>query len=142
MHVRLEPDAYLPGRWRVERTLHDARLGDGAFTGTASFEPDDEGGLDWLETGRLELGGHVGPARRRLRVTREGGAWMVRFDDGRPFHPLTLRCETSAVAHRCGEDTYAGEYVVLGPDAFDVAWRVSGPAKDQRIASRYRRSAG
>jgi hypothetical protein len=133
-----EPDAYLPGRWRVERTLHDARLGDGTFTGTAAFAVD-EGGLDWLEAGRLALGGYEGPARRRLRVAREDDGWMVRFDDGRPFHPLVLQRGGCAVAHPCGEDSYAGEYVVLGPDAFDVAWSVRGPAKDQRITSRYRR---
>jgi hypothetical protein len=135
----LEPDAYLAGRWTVERAVHDARLGGGTFTGTATFAPDD-GGLDWLETGRLRLGGYEGPARRRLRVAREDGAWMVRFDDGRPFHPLVLRGERCEVTHPCGEDTYAGAYVVLGPDAFDVAWRVRGPAKDQQIESRYRRS--
>jgi hypothetical protein len=64
---------------------------------------------------------------------------MVRFDDGRPFHPLVLRAARVAVAHACGEDAYEGAYVVLGPDAFDVTWRVRGPAKDQRIESRYRR---
>jgi len=135
----LEPDAFLPGRWGVERTLRDARLGAGTFAGTATFERDEDGGLDWLETGRLRLGGYEGPARRRLRVAREEGAWMVRFDDGRPFHPLELRATACEVTHPCGADTYAGQYVVLGPDAFDVTWRVRGPAKDQRIASRYRR---
>jgi hypothetical protein len=134
----LEPDAYLPGRWAVARSLHDASLGDGRFTGTATFAPADEG-LVWEESGRLALGAYDGPARRRLRLRREPQGWMVRFDDGRPFHPLVLRAGGCAVTHPCGEDAYEGAYVVLGPDAFDVTWRIRGPAKDQRIESRYRR---
>jgi hypothetical protein len=135
----LEPDAYLPGRWTVRRALHDAALGEGTFSGTATFTAAGDGGLDWVEAGQLRLGGYEGPARRRLHLAREDGAWMVRFEDGRPFHPLVLRASGCEVTHPCGADAYSGEYVVLGPGAFDVQWRVRGPSKDQRIASRYRR---
>jgi Family of unknown function (DUF6314) len=134
----VEPDAYLPGTWSVERQVHDAALGSGTFDGTATFAPGDAA-LMWQERGRLRLGGYDGPASRTLRVVAEDGGWVVRFEDGRLFHPLELLPGGSRVIHPCGEDAYAGEYTVLGADAFDVRWRVTGPAKDQRIESRYRR---
>ena len=64
----------------------------------------------------------------------------VEFEDGRPFHPLDLSGGACAVEHLCGEDRYAGEYVVLGPDALRVAWLVTGPRKRQVIESLYRRA--
>jgi hypothetical protein len=136
--ARVQPDAYLPGRWSVARRVQDAALGSGSFTGTADFAPAGEG-LDWAEAGRLRLGAYDGPARRALRIVPEREGWMVRFQDGRAFHPLALRREGFRVEHPCGADAYAGEYVVLGDDAFVVRWRVRGPGKDQRIESRYER---
>jgi hypothetical protein len=73
-------------------------------------------------------------------VDRDGDGWQVRFSDGRPFHALDLRDGACAVAHPCGEDRYEGEYRVSGPDELEVRWRVRGPSKDGRIASRYRRA--
>ena len=135
----MRPDTFLPGRWTVERTLEDAALGAGAFAGEAVFTPDGDG-LLWRERGRLRLGAYDGPAERTLRIVPDGEAWLVRFADGRPFHPLDLRGGTWAVVHPCGEDRYEGDYRVAGPDELEVRWRVRGPAKDARIASRYRRA--
>jgi hypothetical protein len=149
--------AFLTGGWTVERTVRD---GDeqGAFSGRASFragadiDADAGAGVDdgagsaagdsalvWDETGELRLGRYVGPARRRLLLVGAGDAWEVRFDDGRPFHPLDLRGGRCAAAHDCGEDRYEGEYRVLGRAAFETRWRVRGPTIDQEIVSRYRR---
>jgi len=75
-----------------------------------------------------------------LRLLRDDDdAWEVRFDDGRPFHPLDLRAGRCAVDHPCGEDHYAGEIRVETPDTVVIAWRVVGPRKDQTIVSRYTR---
>jgi hypothetical protein len=131
--------ALLTGRWTVERTLEDAALGLGTFAGEAVFAPDGDG-LLWREEGRLRLGAYDGPATRTLRIVPEDGGWMVRFADGRAFHPLDLREGACAVEHPCGEDTYDGVYRVAGPDELEVRWRVRGPAKDGVIASRYRRA--
>jgi hypothetical protein len=135
--VRLH--ALLAGRWTVERTLEDAALGAGTFTGEAVFGPEGDG-LLWREEGRLRLGAYDGPAARTLRIVPDGSGWLVRFADGRPFHPLDLREGACAVAHPCGEDRYEGVYRVIGPDELDIRWRVRGPAKDGVIASRYRRA--
>ena len=131
--------AFLAGRWDVERTL---RHGDerGAFVGTATFEREGDG-LVWDEEGELRLESYDGSASRRLRIVPAPPAWEVRFDDGRPFHPLDLAGGRCAAVHHCGPDLYEGEYVVLGDGALDVFWRVTGPEKDQEIVSRYRRPA-
>ena len=131
--------ALLGGCWAVERRLVDVRGGhEGDFAGTASFESDGDR-LRWAEAGRMRFGGHDGPATRRLSIARDPGGWIVEFEDGRPFHALDLETGVCAVEHRCGDDLYAGEYRLLGPDALDVSWRVSGPRKDQEIHTTYRR---
>jgi len=129
----VDPIAFLAGRWRVHRRLTDLETGtEGRFDGVADF------GLDgtWVETGRLRFGAYDGEARRVLRVVAGG----VEFEDGRPFHPLDLTGGACAVEHLCGEDRYAGEYCVLGPDALRVVWFVTGPRKQQVIESVYRRA--
>jgi hypothetical protein len=121
----------LVGRWRVERRLLDRRSGiAGRFRGTATFEPDGR----WWEEGTLDLGAYHGPARRELRIAGDA----VQFADGRPFHPLDLT--GGPVEHLCGEDTYTGAYRLVAPDRLEVSWRVTGPDKDQRIETVYRRT--
>jgi uncharacterized protein DUF6314 len=125
--------AFLAGRWTVHRQLTDLASGTaGEFEGVAEFARDGT----WTETGRLRFGAYDGEARRVLRIA--DGA--VRFEDGRPFHALDLSGGTCAVEHLCGEDRYAGEYVVVGPDELRVVWFVSGPRKRQQIESVYRRA--
>ena len=116
-----------------------AALGTGTFAGEAVFAPEGDG-LLWREQGRLRLGAYDGPATRTLRIVPDGTGWLVRFADGRPFHPLDLREGTCAVAHPCGEDRYEGVYRVSGPDELEVRWCVRGPAKDGVIETRYRRA--
>jgi hypothetical protein len=120
--------AELTGRWSVERRLLDRISGTaGRFEGIATFAPDGR----WSEEGTLAFGGYRGPARRELRIA-DGMVW---FDDGRPFHPFALG---GPVEHLCGDDRYAGEYRLDG-DVLTVVWDVSGPNKEQRIESVYRR---
>jgi hypothetical protein len=130
--------AYLLGRWRVDRALEDAALGAGRFRGSATFSADGDG-LDWLEAGRMRLGRYEGPARRALRVVPSGSTWEVRFADGRPFHRLDLHGDRCTLAHPCGDDRYDGVLELCGPDAFEVRWTDTGPAKAQRLSARYER---
>jgi hypothetical protein len=135
MHVPADPRRYLTGRWRIERELHhgDAR---GRFDGVAEFTPNATG-LVWDETGELVFGGHSGTAWRRLRVIPGPVGWEVRFADGRLFHPIDLSRSAFQVRHDCSPDLYLGRVEILAADAFDVTWIVTGPAKNQRIFSRY-----
>jgi hypothetical protein len=122
--------AELTGRWRIERRVRDLRTGtSGRFRGVATITPDGR----WVEEGTLEFGGYRGPARRELRIV-DGDVF---FADGRPFHPLDLTGRP--VEHRCGADRYTGALRLRGPDALDVAWEVTGPHKQQRIDTAYRR---
>jgi hypothetical protein len=132
---------YLLGTWRVERALHDDGLGDGTFTGEATFTREDGGVVRWVETGRLVLGRYDGPAARTLEIVPDGAGLQVRFADGRPFHRLDLHDGHCALDHPCGDDRYRGEFLVRGPDAFAIDWQVSGPAKAQRLSGRYERAA-
>ena len=131
---------WLNGRWAVERVIN---AGGGRFTGDAVFEPDRRGGALWRETGRLVIDGFHGPASRTLHLARDGdrGAWQVRFDDGRPFHPLDLSTGRWEAEHRCGADLYRGRFAVLDDDRMTIRWRVTGPDRDDVIATRYRRAA-
>ena len=120
--------AELTGRWSVERRLLDRLTGTtGRFEGVATFAPDGR----WSEEGTLAFGAYRGPARRELRIA-DGMVW---FSDGRAFHPFDL---SAPVEHVCGEDRYVGEYR-LAADVLEVVWLVTGPHKDQRIESVYRR---
>jgi hypothetical protein len=132
--------AFLPGDWSVTRTIND---GDDGFAGTATFAPDDggDGALRWQERGRLRLGGYDGEAHRTYLIVPDGHAWQVRFDDGRPFHPLDLSDGRGEAEHLCGPDTYRGVYEILGADHFTVTWTVTGPGRADTIASDYRREA-
>lgn len=119
--------SFLEGRWEVRRRVVDLESGvEGEFVGVAEF-----GGSRWSERGRLRFGSYDGEAVREYRL--EPGA--VLFADGRPFHPLRW----GAVEHLCGEDRYSGQYILRGPDRFDVVWDVVGPRKRQLIDTTYRR---
>jgi hypothetical protein len=121
----------LTGRWTIERRVRDLRAGtSGRFAGIATITPDGR----WVEEGTLDFGPYHGPARRELRIVGS----EVRFADGRPFHPLDLT--GAPVEHLCGDDRYAGEYRLVAPDRFDTRWRITGPTKDQRIDTSYRRA--
>jgi hypothetical protein len=129
----------LPGEWRVGRVIND---GVGDFEGSARFavEPGSAAEILWRECGRLRLGAHDGPAERTLRIRpADDGAWEVRFADGRPFHRLDLDGGRCQATHLCGADVYRGTYVIEGDDRFTVSWTVTGPHKDDVIASVYER---
>ena len=129
---------YLLGTWEVERALEDAALGAGSFRGSATFRTDADG-IAWEEAGTMRLGRYAGPARRELRIAPAGNGWEVSFADGRPFHRLELSGSGCRMHHPCGADSYDGELELLGPDEFAIRWRVSGPAKAQRLDGRYLR---
>ncbi len=131
--------AWLLGEWSIARMING---GAGRFQGHASFvvDPRSPAVLIWREHGHLRLGAHDGPAARTLRIEPAGAAsWEVRFDDGRPFHLLDLTGGVCDATHLCGADTYRGRYEIEGPDRFTVTWRVTGPHKDDEIASVYER---
>ncbi|MDQ8043671.1 MAG: DUF6314 family protein [Solirubrobacteraceae bacterium] len=127
--------AWLAGTWSVDRDIND---GQGAFTGTATFEPQPGGTVRWAEEGSLQLGDFTGPATRVLFL-HPADPWEVRFDDGRLFHPLDLSGGGFAAEHPCGPDLYRGTYDPRSDDELLVHWHVTGPGREDDIVSRYRR---
>lgn len=134
--------AFLLGRWRIARRLHDARLGiSGRLEGCARFTPA-PGGLCYEEVGRLRFGAYLGEATQRYSFSIDPPTSAeVRFADGRPFHRLELSSGTADIVHRCGDDHYRGRYRVLGTDCLSVAWRVTGPRKRYSLVTLHTRLA-
>lgn len=142
IHIR-DLKSFLQGRWELDREVSDHRLErDGRFRGTADFAPGKTtpDALDWREIGRLRFGAHDAPAEQRYRVEFPAPhRACVRFADGRIFHELDLTAGDWAVTHACGPDLYRGRFAVSAPDRWTLVWRVTGPRKDLRLSSCYRR---
>ena len=134
---------FLLGDWQVTRLGWD---GVPARTmrlrGAARFSADATG-LLFEERGVMAAGAYVGVATRRYVFQIDGASVAtVRFEDGRPFHPLNLETGLARVRHDCPPDRYEGRYRVLAPTCWLLSWRVIGPRKNQVISSRFTRSAG
>lgn len=132
---------FLYGKWRLERSLDDRRAGQrGRLSGEALFtEQGDD--LLYREAGLLSIGDHEGPALQSYRYSfPDVGRAAVSFSDGRFFHNLDLTQGAWTCTHLCDPDRYEGEFAVLGPDAWRVVWRVTGPRKDLVLDSTYRRA--
>jgi Family of unknown function (DUF6314) len=128
----------LVGEWRLARRVHDRRLGVfGTMTGTLVLERA-AAGVRWREHGRFVFGAHAYDSSRELLLQPDGGAWSVRFADGREFHPWQPGV---MVTHPCRADVYRG---IVDVDAtgtrLRTLWDVTGPAKDQRLLTRCTRA--
>ena len=136
-----DPISFFAGAWEFDRQVEDRITGqDGEAHGMAVFERLGDG-LVWVETGELMFGGQAFEASRRMSITPEHGRWLVRFEDGRPFHSLDLSQGRDRAEHLCVADMYTGDLWVEteGPEKrFFTSWRVEGPAKDQLIETAYK----
>lgn len=128
----------LIGRWRLDRTIDDRLSGRrGCVHGSLTIsDPDQTGGLDWIESGTMTWDGNAVEASRRLRLVIHDRGWWVTFADGGLFHPWQ---PGSWVEHPCSRDLYRGLVSANRPDRVRIVWQVSGPAKDHTITSRLRR---
>ncbi|MFI9639083.1 DUF6314 family protein [Micromonospora sp. NPDC051925] len=135
------PLRFLPGEWRVHRTIFDHRAHqDGVFTGRAVFSPGPPGELWYAEQGEVAIGTYRGPASRRLIYRDRGGPAMdVHFADGRPFYRLDLRDGQWSASHLCNADTYRVAGRLLHADAFTEQWHVEGPTKEYDLDTTYTR---
>lgn len=136
-----ELKSFLQGDWHLKRCIDDRRRGDrGHFEGGAAFLA--EGNLLlYREDGRLSIGEHDGPAMQFYTYSfPETGKADVSFRDGRPFHGLDLTGGRCAATHLCDPDRYEGEFQALDADTWRAVWTVTGPRKDLRLDSTYRRA--
>lgn len=129
------------GRWWIDRWIEDRRAGQvGRFTGQAHLTPDDLG-LVYVETGQLTLGDAPPMAAERRYLWRpdDRGGVVVLFADGRDFHRFDPATPQPAAHHLCTPDDYRVAYDFADWPAWSAVWEVSGPRKDYRMESRYRR---
>lgn len=125
----------LRGRWELRRRVRDRGVGAyGAMAGELVVSAE-AGGLRWDERGTLRWGGASFAATRTYRLREGSDGWEVTFDDGRPFHPWR---PGEVVTHPCRADVYTG-LVRIDGDLVRTLWDVRGPAKDQRLLTRFRR---
>ena len=142
MSTVLSSDLFV-GRWALVREISDGSR----FSGEAGFEPMTADTLRVSEKGMLVL-----PDARKIQAYRN---WIWRFSgesqlsifydepNGRLYHQLNLVWDdgnwTADGSHQCGDDMYAGVYR-LGDRVMEIETAVSGPNKDYRLKSTYRKS--
>lgn len=131
------------GVWTISRKINDFAGGAmGRFAGQAQIAPSDDPawpGLTYHESGLLTLGRQapLKAQRRYLWQQLAPGVIEIRFQDGRPFHHLTL-APRAADRHHCAPDLYAVRYALSAWPRWSVSWRVTGPRKNYRMTSLYR----
>jgi hypothetical protein len=134
---------YLCGRWQITRDLVDrARGANGTFSGIATVIAQDATTLRYVEDGKVSFDGYVGDAVRAYRYDLfDGERAMVRFADGRDFHPLDLRTGVFRARHDCGDDVYLGRIRARSADQLETRWRVTGPGRDLLLVTQLQRLA-
>jgi Family of unknown function (DUF6314) len=127
----------LIGEWTMARRVVDRAAGTyGSVAGTLVVTPEDEG-VRLAEHGVLRWRGAEYPVTRVSRLRRLDDEWWMLFEDGRPFHPWR---PGTPVVHPCGADTYDGLVALdRGGTRLRTLWDVHGPAKHQRLVTRYSR---
>ncbi|TQS46044.1 DUF6314 family protein [Cryptosporangium phraense] len=130
----------LVGEWELARRVVDQATGvHGRVSGDLRVSAETEG-LVFAESGVLLWEGHRLPVSRVSRLRSVDGEWWMLFEDGRPFHPWRPGVP---VVHPCGADTYDG-LVDVDQDGrrMRTLWDVHGPAKSQRLITRFTRRGG
>ena len=130
------------GRWTLERVIDDAKAGERLTAeGTAVFAQEGDG-LVYDEAVEMTLGDgrRLSGTRRYLWRPRPEGGIAVCFEDGRLFHRIATEGLIQEDRHDCAPDLYVGAYDFTGWPEFRVRWQVSGPRKDYRIVTVYRRA--
>jgi hypothetical protein len=130
----MDPTGLL-GTWTLTRVVDDHRAGERRdVSGTATLVAESPTRIRWSEEGTMTWPGHEVPVSRTLYVDREDDGWVVRFADGRTFHPWAV---DERVDHPCTPDHYRGLIEVSGDpvEAWTVTWDAAGPEKDYRMVT-------
>jgi len=127
------------GRWSLAREIVDTAGGrEGALAGEAVFRPEG-GNIVYEEKGELSMHG-LAPLmaeRRYLWRERPDRTIAVHFEDGRPFHRISLDQTMPFDTHFCAPDVYDMAYDFRNWPAWECRTRVEGPRKTYRLLSRY-----
>lgn len=128
------------GVWQVSRRIADANDPRPArFDGKAAFTPNGSG-LTYHESGLLTLGDGQGLRAERTYHWQAGFQGIaVFFADGRPFHAFAADGDATAT-HWCDPDTYVVRYDFRNWPDWESCWQVTGPRKNYRMTTLYRRA--
>jgi len=127
----------LLGTWTLARVVRDHLARERRdVTGTATLLVESPDRVRWTEAGTMTWPGHAVEVQRTLFVDRAAAGWLVRFEDGRPFHPWSVGAE---VEHACAPDHYRGRIDVTGHPvaSWTVVWDAVGPEKAYRMETAY-----
>lgn len=137
--------AALPGSWSLARDIP----GFGRMAGTAAFVAEGAGSLLYRETvAVIAADGGRFDGTRAYRYDLAAGGIAVRFADppraGRDYVRLVFEDGPEGPSalgiHRCGQDIYRHVMTWIGRDRFRTEIAVTGPRKDDRLFTDYRRS--
>jgi len=130
------------GKWALTRKIDP----HGSFAGQAVFSRVDDNTILYQETGELTLvEGHVlDDVQKRYIYKLEENAIVVYFDDGpdkgKLFHRLKFDANGMAEAHHnCPPDKYYTKMRITSGCEFEITHDVSGPRKDYKIFSKYKK---
>lgn len=127
------------GCWSLRREIVGAdRTPIGRLSGRAWFVVEGAS-LMYHETGCLTLDTHSLEARQTHSWRQDGARIHVTFADGRPFHCFDASVGTPRARHDCPPDLYVVSYDFSRWPRWRTEWAVTGPNKDYRMRSTYRR---
>lgn len=138
--------AALPGSWSLARDIP----GFGRMAGTAEFVEESAGNLLYRETVEvITAGGGRFDGTRAYRYELADDGIAVRFADprraGRDYVRLVfedgLEGPFALGIHYCGQDIYRHVMTWICSERFRTEIAVTGPRKDDRLLTDYRRSA-
>lgn len=134
------------GKWQLARIIEDRRNGlEGRLSGSATFTRSAPQELKYEEEGELVYGQQPTMIATRRYIWRgfEGehaDKIAVEFEDGSPFHVISLDRLMPNDDHHCDPDYYHVSYDFTRWPQWEAEWRVLGPSKDYRMISRYIRA--
>ncbi len=148
-----EPDcanwfSSLEGRWRLARKMSNGCR----FEGEAVFTPLDRYVFELKETGKLLLADGTALPATQNWVWRQAdnNKLIVEYSQARggaEYHMVLMQSAGKSIAgtgeHTCGADLYLARYrlMVCGSrDVITIRHRITGPAKNYRIATRMTRT--
>ena len=129
------------GTWALSRRIDDRLAGQsGVFEGMARFTPDGPDAAIYDESGLLRLG-DAPPMTAERRYLWQFGAEtvIVRHADGRDFFRFTPGGRGAEIVHVCDPDTYRVIHDFTVWPRWQAIWTVTGPRKDYRLRSAWRR---
>lgn len=132
---------HMKGTWHVERTVSDGKQ----FQGLAQIRPTDVRGVyGYHEEGSFIYDETAHEAYRDYLYKVKGDTLTILFADphrkNQPYVSLTFSGSLIANdTYLCGDDIYGHIFEIISGNEFHTETVVSGPHKDYRLNSIYRR---